>query len=228
MNRTHKTLVRVNQGQDDRANMFDVSQRGARLLQVERDEGSDIEVESDEEAEDMDLDLRLTKIYRQFLLDITNKAPNQKAAGAESHVRMSKEDRQRVTEYTYMDRNLASYFHDCQWRVAAKGEWARIFGLLFPPKDYIQAGRKLQNYLQCTYFQDWEKLKRQLDDDSYQRVYRQLQQRFFQLYWMPYAQTDRIWYSRYMPKFNKSSGLPREKPAPLILVNGAAPQWFVR
>jgi hypothetical protein len=226
-NKGKRTVTYVNWNEEDNTRDFELARRGIRLPSAERDIGSDID-EDDRpivEAGDGDVDARLTQIWRQFLLDITSKSPNIKGACEPAYCVLSQADRLTVTEETYKNRTLSSYFRDCQWKVAERGEWEENFNKLFPGLDRGVLYGKVQNYGSAKYYGDWAKLKEAVDPASFTRIRDAVKVKFNQLYWMPAAQSDRIWKTKLDSRFKKSSGVPREQAAPMVLLNGRPPLW---
>jgi hypothetical protein len=186
-------------------------------MSVDEDQG--------EEDEGSDIDEELTKVWRQFLLDITQKAPNKKSAAEPSYCVLSDDQRMEVDERTYQNRKLSEYFLDCQWKVASSSEWDLVFDRLFPPKNGRRLAGKVQNYETTQYYPNWAKLKDRADDETASRMRQALKKKFDSLYWMPFAQTDRIWRTKVDPKFNKSSGVDRGVAAPQVFVRCICPLW---
>lgn len=223
-NKVRKTQRYIPPEDEERVD-FNVSSRGVQLLEPPRDPGSDLEDNVDEDPDtDVDIDTALTHLWRQFLLDLTAKAPNQKGARSPSYCKLNAEERLSVTEATYQNERLSDYFLDCQWKIPTTKEWTMVFDRLWP-KDtgYITA----QNYKQTTYFPQWIKRLEDLDEVDVPVVRKALKDKFDKLYWVPFAQTDRIWGTKYMSTFQKSSGVDRKKAAPQIFLNpkAEAPIW---
>lgn len=216
-NKTRRTTRYHNWGQDADVNVFQLSRRGYRLASPSRDDGSDLS-EREDEPGPVDIDAELRAVWRQFLLDITSKAPNTKRANKPSHIVLTDEQRTTVNEATYKNRRLSAYFRDCQWRFASEEEWDRVFGQLWP-KPRSQLAGKVQNYPSTLYFPQWRALMEKADATTIKAMRTSLKKKFDQLYWMPYAQRDRIWDTAYTPKFSKLSGLPPSDPAPQIVIN---------
>jgi hypothetical protein len=228
-NKAKRTLKYIPPDDEDRID-FNVSRRGVELMEVPLDHGSDLENNS-HGGDDLginddatDIDTALTHLWRQFLLDLTAKAPNQKGAANPSYCKLSVEERHLVTDATYQNQVLSDYFLDCQWKIPSQKEWTMVFNRLWPAKlDHITA----QNYKQTTYFPSWIKRLDDLDERDIPTVRQALRERFDKLYWVPFAQSDRIWGTKYMQGFTKSSGVDRKKAAPQIFLNPRAnrPIW---
>jgi hypothetical protein len=205
---------------------FNLSRRGYRLPSPAHDAGSDASQDShDSEDENGDIDIQLTKVWRQFLLDVTSKSPNKRHAYEGSYCILTKDQRLGVNEATYKNQRLSDYFVDCQWKVPEETEWDLVFNRLFPPKNGKPLAGKVQNYETTTYYPEWAKLKERADENTFNRMRRALRMKFDCLYWMPFAQTDRIWGTKPDIKFSKSSGIDRKAAAPQIFVRFAPATW---
>ncbi|KAF8956187.1 hypothetical protein BDZ97DRAFT_1764028 [Flammula alnicola] len=216
-NKARRTPHYYNWGQDSDANAFDLTQRGYQLTTPPCDEGSDLS-EDENEPENLDIDKEMTSVWRQFLLDITSKAPNSKRAHDPSHIVLSQEERTSVNEDTYKNSRLSSYFRDCQWKIATHDEWNMVFRRLWPDPTAQLAG-KVQNYTSTVYYPKWQSLLARADAATIRRMRASLKEKFDELYWMPFAQTDRIWGTKYMNSFRKSSGFNERDAAPQIMIN---------
>lgn len=222
-NKVRKTPRHIEEPTD--TNLFDLTSKGHRLPTPVRDEGSDMEEEEVVEEPNPILDEGLSKIWRQCFQDIVSKSPNQRGANNPSYCKLSKEEQKQVNEETYKDTRLSNFFHDCQWKIAEKGEWEANFQRFFPPRDKKLAG-STQNYLNMPYFLEWDDLKGKLADDTYEAVYSAMRARFHKLYWMPCARSDRVWWTKVgLTGFKKSSGCDETKPSPQVLINGHDPLW---
>jgi hypothetical protein len=201
---------------------FSVAEQGGSLRPFPVDMGMDAEPPEEVVPDNEDIDVTLTNLWRQFALDITSRCSNSKGSHAESHIVLSPAARLHVTPDTYKNRNLAAYFRDCQWKVVSHREWYAIFNCLFPPP-----GQKLspsaQNYAQMRYYLDWAGILERADGDVIVKMRAALKEKFDEFYWMPHACKDRVWKSRYLASYNKTSGLPRKEPCPLIAIKPESP-----
>ena len=205
---------------------FSFAEQGCSLRPVPVDKGADAEPPEEVFPDDEDIDVTLTNLWRQFALDITSRGSNCKGSHAESHIVLNMAARLHVTPDTYKDRNLAAYFRDCQWKVVSHREWLAIFNCLFPPP-----GQKLspsaQNYAQMRYYLDWASILERADGDVIVKMRTALKEKFDEFYWMPHACKDRVWKSRYLSLYTKSSGHPRKEPCPLVAIapDSPLPLW---
>jgi hypothetical protein len=78
------------------------------------------------------------------------------------------------------------------------------------------------------YYLDWAGILGRSDTDVISTMRTALKKKFDEFYWMPHAARDRVWRSRYMASYTKSSGLPRQQPCPLIAIapNSGPPLWI--
>lgn len=180
---------------------------------------------NEDQDEGGDIDEELTKVWRQFLLDITQKAPNKKSVMDASYCVLNNQERREVTESTYQNHKLSDYFRDCQWKIASGSEWTLVFDRFFPPKNGRGLAGKVQNYETMQYYSKWAKLKERANDEAAIRMRQGLRRRFDTLYWMPFAQTDRVWRTKVDQRFSKSSGVGVGVAAPQVFVRDERPLW---
>ena len=235
-NKSQRTKMYINEGQNPPTNDFNLEARGIRCA-------SPVYYEDESGANDGDdhvnprtvnvsdpsdpIDVKLTKIWRQFLLDVTSKAPNFRDGARPSYCKLSLAERMVVNQKTYQNSMLSDYFLDCQWKVVENKDWQLIFDRLFPKigKDLIG---KVQNYMSTRYYPAWIALRDAETPEVFNACRKEIKKSFDQLFWMPFAQTDRIWHSRYMASFQRPPPLNRQVPSPLIYINGFSPRWNSR
>jgi hypothetical protein len=233
-NRVKVTAHRQKLDDADEPMLFDLARKGYKLPDPVVDEGSDQEMGSDNEPGDQnsddgdgDVDSKLSKLWRQFLVDLTAKAPNPKSANSPSYCKLTAEERLIVDDEVHKNIKLSDYWVDCQWKVATESEWTLIFDRLWPNKDRILTGA-VQNYKSATYYLQWTTLTSDSDIQTVSAMREEIRKRFNSLFWLPHAQTDRIWHTKFMPGFKRSNGVDESKPAPRILINWKAnerPTW---
>jgi hypothetical protein len=213
--------------------LFDLTSKGYKLPDAVVDEGSDQEVGSNGEPsnqgpdDDDSVDTKLSKLWRQFLVDLTAKAPNPKNANSPSYCKLTPEQRLTVDDNVHKNKKLSDYWVDCQWKVATQSEWTLIFNRLWPDKGNVLFG-SVQNYPSTAYYIDWTKLTSESDHQTVSAMREDIREMFDSLFWLPHAQTDRIWHTKVMPGFKRSNGVNESKPAPRILINWKAtdgPTW---
>lgn len=232
-NRVKFTAHRQGLGDAPEPTLFALTHKGYKLPDPVVDEGSDQDG-SDNEAGgrnsddgDGDVDSKLSKLWRQFLVDLTAKAPNPKSANSPSYCRLNAEERSMVDDEVHKNKKLSDYWVDCQWKVATESEWTLIFDRLWPNKDKVLTGT-VQNYKSATYYLHWTTLTTSSDILTVSAMREEIRKRFNSLFWLPHAQTDRIWHTKFIPGFKRSNGVDESKPAPRILINPKAkdiPTW---
>lgn len=230
-NKVKRTAHRQNLG-DAEGILFDLTSKGYKLPHPVVDEGSDQDMGSvsepdNRDSDDDDVDSKLSKLWRQFLVDLTSKAPNPKSANSPSYCKLNAEQRSAVDDNVHKNKKLSDYWVDCQWKVATQSEWTLIFDRLWPNKDKILYG-SVQNYKTATYYLQWTTLTSDSDTQTVSAMRKEIRLRFDSLFWVPHAQTDRIWATKYMPGFKRSNGVEEFKAAPRILINWKAkdgPTW---
>jgi hypothetical protein len=204
--------------------IFHLAEEGYRLPTPEIDDGSDNEgFAADETLGSGDINKETTRIWRQFLADVVNKAPNPKKAGLPSYCKLPQSQRNSVKESFFKSRNLSDEWNACQWRVAGKREWNRAFDNMFPPLGHQTHGRA-QTYRHCQYYLIWKEICALGQQESVEAMRGSLRKRLFSLAWIPDAAQDKMWptaamgnrFERYPPN---SKG-----PAPRILLQ-KRPTW---
>lgn len=223
-NRARHTPTYYNWGQNEEGDLFSLEGKGGVLPSRVRDTGSDMEDEGEPEEPEDTLSSNTTSLWFQFLLDVIESGPNEKAANKPGHIRLDQGERTEVNEATYKNTHLSDIFNDCQLRQASPEEWRNIFDKFFPVKGHTRSGR-IQNYPSTLYYPRWEYFKNHATEQTYNLVRESLFKRFERLYWMPKAEEDRIWYTKFDKNMHKISGIERNKPSPRILVQGVNPTW---
>jgi len=208
-------------------NLFALEEAGVELNQVARDGGSDFEDNALSDDEDAavpflfspEINSAITLLYRQWLVDMATLCSNRKNAALGSYCILTPIQRLEVTEFTYENPNLAKFFDDCSYKVAEnQKEWRRVFNNMFPPKGTMKAGA-VQNYPNAQYYTQWVALWKNNDAHVIEAIRHALRKRYNKLYWVPHAETQRIWTTSRKTGFTKMPGLDTSKPAPRILLN---------
>jgi hypothetical protein len=219
-NKVQRTRRYIPEDNASPATLFHLRVRGVALQAPAREAGSDQEEEGEEEELDKEeedgtnIDEHLTKLWRQFIVDVTEKVPNRKRADENGYCCLTPQQRQTATDGLYQNLCLSEFFNDCQWRVGSEAEWDVLFNHVFPLEE--KRG-KVQNYRSMLYYSMWQKIKdRSPDRHTLIAIRRALKSKFDTLLWFPNAQADRIWptapsISRYK-KF-----VDRGSPAPWVL-----------
>ena len=214
--------------------IFNLTARGLSLIEVPRDEGSDMEVDGERESDGSDagfddndsshlnLDELLTKCWIQLLVDLTQTSPNHKAANRPSYCHLSEDARAKVNEKTYSDLHLSNYFRMCRWKRATHDDWNLAFKWLFPPLGLTHTSRA-QNYKSARYLTQWNDVKARTEDEQdFTRIRGEIKRKFDKLKWIPTATCDRIW--KCSSNAKGYTALGGSGPSPLILVR-RWPTW---
>ncbi|KAF8808357.1 hypothetical protein BYT27DRAFT_7097079 [Phlegmacium glaucopus] len=225
-NKVHRTAHRHNWKNAEEKDLFRLARKGFKLPEPVVDEGSDMEVDPDDaqdhnDSDDGGIDTKLSKLWRQFLSDLIAKAPNPKNAGSPSYCKLSTEERGDVDEKVYKNRKVSEYWRDFQWKRSSENEWTLIFNRLWPEKGKILYG-SVQNYKTASYYIGWTMLTSNSDQRTVDTMRKVIRKRFNLLYWMPHAQTDRIWHTKAAPGFQRCNDVDESQPAPRILINWTA------
>ena len=241
-NRKRATTTYIPPPDQPAENLFELEEAGFELNQVARDEGSDFDDDALSDDGDpggydapvpfllsAEINSTITLLYRQWLMDMATLCSNRKNAALGSYCILTPIQRLQVTEFTYENPNLAKFFDDCSYKKAdGRKEWGRVFDNMFPPKDTMKAGA-VQNYPNAQYYTQWVALWKNNDATVIDAIRRALRKRYNKLYWVPHAETQRIWTTSRKPGFTKMPGLDKNKPAPRILLNPrskiAGPFW---
>ena len=230
-NKVKRTALRLKGGEDQDPKLFDLTSKGYRLPDPVVDEGSDQGMDSNDNPgnhdSDDDLDSKLSTLWRQFLVDLTAKAPNPKGGGSPSYCKLNEEERLKVDDEVHRNRKLSDYWVDCQWKIATQQEWTLNFNRLLPDKGDTLYGNA-QNYKSATYYLEWKALMSNSNALTVFAMREQIRRRFNSLFWLPHAQTDRIWHTKFLHGFTRSNNVDKSKPAPCVLINWTAvgtPSW---
>ena len=175
--------------------LFDLAERGYRLPPPPVDDGSDNESEvdpGDGAFGSRGINQDITRLWRQFLVDVLHKSPNPRGAGSESYCKLTPAQRLEVQEDVYKSTDLSQVWNACQWRVARNNEWERAFGHLFPPVGHETPGN-VQNYRQCLYYRYWKQALDDADKDSAEAIRQSIKDRVSGLAWLPDAAQDKMW-----------------------------------
>jgi len=234
-----RTVQYYDEGQALPAETIALEQNGHRLPERPEDVGSDNEEEEfrplqpGPNDEEMGLNGQATNLWRQGLLDVTSKCPNEKGFNKPPYCRLSPEQRRLVNMATYQNLKLSDYFMDCRYalRRDAPALWDLAFDNMFPPKGKaIKKGR--QGYSQSEYFGIYEHL-RSGPDEMVNALRKALKEKFDQLQWFPWLQADKMWktsssIAREDHRFRRCEGntKPSSTPAPFVLIRtNTIPTW---
>jgi hypothetical protein len=207
--------------------LFNLGTLGYTLPPPVHDEGSDLdECPSPDTNHTTDIDTQLSDLWRQFVMDITYKAPNQRGMINPSHVRVSQVDRFTASEKPYKTLNLAETFNAVWYKNASMDQWKLSFDWLFPPPGR-QISKAVQNYGSCKYYLTWMELldNNKNDGPLIEAIRAKFFKRIREWRWMPNAQSDRIWpTSAKKPSsrsFTRWPAAENRPPAPHVLLHSS-------
>lgn len=219
-NKTHRTAIRPVDEDEPRA-LFNLGARGYQLPTPVRDQGSDVEEEEDfgpqVQNEELDIDVRLTDLWRQFLVDLTAKVPNRRENNDSSYCKLTKFQRDSANVATYQNLRLRDYFSDVQFKTVTIKNWELSFDKFWPPKGRRLVG-KVQNFLQMRYFVSWGSLTSDLDNVTVDVMRKELRKNFDTLKWIPNVQSERVWYTTADKTFTRLAESDATLAAPRILI----------
>jgi hypothetical protein len=223
-NKTKRTTTYINPSTDGapEPTLFDLAAKGYALPLPPVDDGSDVDTEEEDLEGTGDIDKEVSKMWRQFLVDIALKTPNRAGATNASYFKLSRDDRLFVSEDVYKNTRLSDAWNACQFKVGGKEDWERAFGHLFPPHEHKTA-QTVQNYTQCKYYLQWKDICATAEPASVDAIRRQLWKKVYSFAWIPHAGQDKLWSTSHLARFTR---LPpgSQGPAPRLLVK-AQPDW---
>lgn len=199
--------------------LFDLAERGYRLPPPVVDNGSDNEVDpGDRGFGSGNINQDVTKLWRQFLVDMINKAPNPADSSLDSYCKLTPKERLEVQESFYQNMDLSQVWNACHWREAEDSVWDRAFRHLFPPIGH-KIRNKVQNYYQCQYYRNWKFILDKANPESAKAIRQSLKNRVLGLGWLPDASQDKMWPTKGLPRFTR---YPQgsEGAAPRIILHG--------
>jgi hypothetical protein len=220
-NKTRRTTTYISFSDERELDLFNLAEQGYRLPSPTVDEGSDLEAEETEPTGNIDAEV--SKMWRQFLIDMALKTPNPRGATVTSYFTLSRKDRRAVGEEVYQNPKLSDMWNACQYKVASNEDWKLAFNHLFPPFGH-QTSQNVQNYTQCIYYTKWAEIRATADESAVAAIRQQLLKKLYTLVWIPHAVQDKMWpTSQTAPGFSR---LPPNTtgPAPRILIRGK-PEW---
>lgn len=205
--------------------LFDLASKGYSLPPPVHDDGSDMEMLGEDErargAEN--IDEKVTRMYRQFLVDVVTKSPAPRGAARASYLKLTAHERVRVTEEVYQNLNLSDAWRSCRWKIGTTGERDLAFSHLFPEPEH-ETSSKVQNYTQCQYYRTWKEICATATPATSKAIRAALRRKVFSLNWIPYACSDKMWATAQKLKGFQRLPPGTTGPAPHILCR-AMPTW---
>jgi hypothetical protein len=205
----------------DSTPLFDVSSRGIQYPRPPEDSGSDVDPNDEEREQPPAMDEWMTLLYKQFLVDVLLKSPNPKGATGASYCLLSKEERLAADETLYQKEDLSEVFRSCHYKIRTNEDFDRIFDHIFPPSQH-KASSKAQNYGQCKYYLRWKEYTASATEEEVLVLRKELKKRISLLFWIPFAEQDRMWNTKGGSGFIR---LPSgSQAAPRVCVR-SSPRW---
>ena len=179
---------------EDAPQVFNLERQGHLLPPTPRDLGSDIEESDSDDSSNEDvprgLDRMLDCLLASFWIDILEMSSNQKKATGSCYLvdDLDQDAQKKADIMIYQNRNLAGVFR----YIASKREWRNNFDILWPDQEKIRRG-KVQNYGNMGYYKAWNEWTRRSMAQAVTDAKEELWTIFRTVYWLPYAQSDRVW-----------------------------------
>ena len=214
-NKSRRTNTHVAQPGGDPV-LFSLAEHGYSLPPPVADEGSDMDVEENEENQ-RSIDEHLTQIFNQFIQDIFQKAPNSKGASKPSYCTLDRAARLAATEDLLKHKRLSELWNAYQYKSASTEDFEAAFNHMFPPRDHVTG--KTQGYTQCTYYLQWKKLCSTAPPTTADVIHLAIKKRVLKLAWIPHACQDKLWPTSAHRNFTRVPPGP-PNPAPRILIRG--------
>jgi len=192
------------------------------------DDGSDVENQLSR-SPPQNIDVFLSQLWRQFLVDLISKSPNPQGVNNPSYIKLSTVERRHATEDLYKNLTLSAIFTDVTYKYAGQEDWERAFKWLFPLPG-TQVSGNVQGYPLCPYYITWVSFvnDKRHSTTLLDAVRSAFWKRLRTLNWITDAQGDKMWittkprsrgYIRWPPS--------RAGPAPRILLNDHVVPVFV-
>jgi hypothetical protein len=226
-NKTRRTTSYLPLTEEPEPNLFELVHRGFVAPVVEEED-----VDHNPDGYPLcyeptsDIDSIVTAIYRRFVVDVIQRSPNPKGAHKPSYCTIAVVDRASVQETVFKNPVLSDIFMACSYKIASESQWDTVFDNFWPDKSYAPPLRKTQNYSQCEYHSSWINFIQDLDNRTVEGIRAQIKVKFSDYFWIPHAQTDRIWSTKVTSGFTRLGAAGDEcKAAPRLLVRLIAPIW---
>jgi len=189
------TPIYVNEREDDEV-LFHLSAAGHLLASINNDTGSDLE-DNDPlppEQDTCNIDMFLTNLFRQMVIDIKCKTPNPKGMVTLSYSRLNQDDRNSPDEAPFQTLQLDTVFTAVWYTQAGYEWWQMAFNWLLPPPN-TRVSAQVQNYSSCQYYKTWHHILEANRENP--RVIEAIREAFWKRVrtwsWMPMAQADKMW-----------------------------------
>ena len=205
---------------------FGLEAKGVVAKPPVRMSGQDIDSDSDEgdlrNARTLNVDKEATGIWEQFPYDIMATAPNPSNT-QDIYLLVSRQQRTEVDIDFFKTTDLRGIFKCIQYKIYTPAMWEKLFDLYFPRRDFHWSPR--QNFKNSRYYSDYRSVVTRLDRHQLERVRREFKKEFDKLKWLPAAEGDRMWSTRY--RYGSDwERLPRDAlRGPALAINGRYWDW---
>ena len=204
--------------------LFDLQSQGHTLPPPMQDDGSDVDDGSPPPPADEipTIDTFLSQLWRQFIIDLTGKAPNPRGITKPSYLKLTAVQRREGKEDIYKNLTLSEVFTNVTYKNASATDWQRAFKWLFPEPGY-KTTNAVQNYPSSPYFMQWMTFIEDPNNSTVISASRvAIWKRLRQWSWIPDAQQDKMWPTSTASGFTcwpSSSGRGgKDRAAPRILL----------
>jgi hypothetical protein len=205
--------------------LFDLQSQGHTLPPPTQDDGSDIddrETPPPAADEHPTINTFLSQLWRQFIIDLTGKAPNPQGITNPSYLKLTTTERREGKEDIYKNLTLLDVFTNVTYKNASTTDWQRAFKWLFPEPGY-QTMNAIQNYPSSPYFMTWMTFIEDPNNSTLITPSRlEIWKRVRKWSWIPDAQQDKMWPTSTASGFTRwpsSSGHGgKDRVAPCILL----------
>jgi len=211
--------------------IFNLANEGFQLAVPAHDNGSDREMSPASENDVEDIDTEISQLWRQFVMDLTCKSPNQRGSTNPSYLKLNEVQRRTGSEAPYHNNRFDEIFTAVYYKDASEKEWETSFRWLLPPLGH-QSSTAVQNYRQSPYYQKWmQMLEANAQEPAViERIRKEFWDRIRTWSWIPKAESDKMWPTS-VNKPSKRAFIrwppsDRRDPAPIILLrHGIVPDF---
>jgi hypothetical protein len=195
--------------------LFELGAQGFSLPPPDLGQAADVIDRSSPPLSDQpeDIDAQISNLWRQFVMDLTSKSPNQRGVANPSHLRLSNIERTSGDDSPYRNIRLPEIFNAVWYRKSTTEQWRASFDWLLPKPGH-RTSDGVQNYHTCMYYRTWMGMLEENREnlDVIHAIRNAFWDRIRQWRWIPHAQSDKMWPTS--AKKPSSRGFTRWPPAP--------------
>jgi hypothetical protein len=156
-NKKKFTPTYVNFSAEPEPVLFNLAEKGHTLPPPPEDGGSDIETDTEVDPNDGDINISISQMWCQFLIDIAVKTPVAHGSTSLLYLKLSEGVRTTIGEDLYKNGMLSDMWRACQYKLASPEDWSHAFNHLFPAQNHVTSAT-VQNYRQCKYYIKWKEI----------------------------------------------------------------------